>query len=277
MTRLVLGMLIPCCILVALPAATAPLDATDPRIAVVDVSKADVIPVRARPGYATQILLPSEEQVVHVVMGEARGWEVAVHGNNLFLKPLNDAQPTNLLVTAEAGGGAQHYRFDLTLATTSQSTPFELRLTKPRQAQDADFTAALAAAEARDRALVEQTLQAAPFEGPRNFAYSAQGALELQPFEVSDNGRFTLLRFPAQQPVPSIYEISAEGVERLVPFHIQDEFLVVHLVAKRLRLRRGERRLCLFNEAFSPYGGAERTGTASQSLTRDLKSAEVRP
>ena len=48
-------------------------------------------------------------------------------------------------------------------------------------------------------------------------------------------------------------------------------------VAERLRLRRGGRHLCLFNEAFNPHGGVERTGTASGRLVRDLKPEAERP
>jgi len=258
-------------------AATPAADLADPRLSERDVSQSGVIALRLRPGYATQILLPPKEQVEHAVMGEARGWEVAVFGDSLVLKPLADAEATNLLVTAKDDTGPHRYRFDLSLAVANEPAPYELRLTRQGQAADLALAQAQATAEAHAQALVDQAIQAAPFEGPRNFAYAAQGAIELQPSEVSDNGRFTILRFPAQQAIPSIYEVGPDGLERLVPFHIQDEFLVVHLVAEQLRLRRGARRLCLFNEAFNPHGGVERTGTASGRLIRDLKPEAARP
>ncbi|MBU2134810.1 MAG: TrbG/VirB9 family P-type conjugative transfer protein [Alphaproteobacteria bacterium] len=279
MRRILAGLLVPGWLIVmdGANAATPAADLADPRLWQIDVSQSGVIALRLRPGYATQILLPPDEQVEHAVMGEARGWEVAVFGDSLVLKPLADAEATNLLVTAEDHKGLHRYRFDLSLAATQEPAPFELRLTRPGIAPELALAQAQEAAEARAQALVEQAVQAAPFEGPRNFAYSAQGAIELQPSEVFDNGRFTILRFSAQQPIPSIYEIGPDGLERLVPFHIQDEFLVVHLVAEQLRLRRGARRLCLFNEAFNPHGGVERTGTASGRLVRDLKPETERP
>ena len=279
MRRILASLLVPGWLMVmdGTAAATPAADLADPRLWQIDVSQLGVIALRLRPGYATQILLPPDEQVEHAVMGEARGWEVAVFGDSLVLKPLADAEATNLLVTAKDHKGLHRYRFDLTLAASQEPAPFELRLTRPGIAPDLALAQAQAAAEAHAQALVEQAVQAAPFEGPRNFAYSAQGAIELQPSEVFDNGRFTILRFPAQQPIPSIYEISPDGLERLVPFHIQDEFLVVHVVAEQLRLRRGARRLCLFNEAFNPHGGVERTGTASGRLVRDLKPETERP
>ena len=280
MSRILASLLVPGWLMVMsgdVAAATPAADAADPRLSQIDVSQSGVIALRLRPGYATQIILPPKEQVEHAVMGEARGWEVAVFGDSLVLKPLADAEATNLLVTAKDHKTPHRYRFDLSLAASHEPAPYELRLTRPGIAPDLALAQAQAAAEARAQALVQQAVHAAPFEGPRNFAYSAQGAIELQPSEVSDNGRFTILRFPAQQPIPSIYEIGPDGLERLVPFHIQDEFLVVHLVAERLRLRRGGRHLCLFNEAFNPHGGVERTGTASGRLVRDLKPEAERP
>lgn len=278
MRRFLAALFTSCCLsVVTAPAAAAQAEGrADPRLPAIDVSQASVIPLRLRPGYALQILLPSGEQVAHVVMGEARGWEVATFDDSLVLKPLVSAEATNLLITAKDKEGAQRYRFELTLAGARDSAPYELRLLRPSGTAEIARASAMEA-EVRERTVVEETLTAAPFEGPRNLAYSAQGALELQPSEVSDNGRFTVLRFPAQQPIPSIYEVSREGVERLVTFHIQGEFLVVHLVAQQLRLRRGSRHLCLFNEAFNPYGGSERTGTASGRLVRDLKLETQRP
>lgn len=280
MRRILASLLVPGWMMVMsgdVAAATPAADLADPRLSERDVSQPGVIALRLRPGYATQILLPPKEQVEHAVMGEARGWEVAVFGDSLVLKPLADAEATNLLVTAKDPTGPQHYRFDLSLAVANEPAPYELRLTRQGQAPDLALAQAQAIAEAHAQALVDQAIQAAPFEGPRNFAYAVQGAIELQPSEVSDNGRFTILRFPAQQPIPSIYEVDPDGAERLVPFHIQDEFLVVHLVAEQLRLRRGARRLCLFNEAFNPHGGVERTGTASGRLIRDVKPEGARP
>jgi type IV secretion system protein VirB9 len=99
-------------------------------------------------------------------------------------------------------------------------------------------------------------------------AYELQGAVALQPSEVSDNGRFTILRFPAGQAIPSVYQVTPDGSESLVPFDVRGEFVVVHGTAKAFRLRRGRDVLCIYNEALDPYGVNLGTHTASPSVDR---------
>ncbi|WP_200865131.1 TrbG/VirB9 family P-type conjugative transfer protein [Brevundimonas abyssalis] len=104
-------------------------------------------------------------------------------------------------------------------------------------------------------------------EGPRNLAYSVQGDPALQPSEVSDNGRFTVLRFPGGRPLPALFETDGER-ERLVPYDVRGEFVVIHGVVRGLRLRRGDAVLCIFNEAFDDRAGGPATGAASPRVQR---------
>src|SRR3546814_10695187 len=105
--------------------------------------------------------------------------------------------------------------------------------------------------------------------------YKVQGSNDLQPSEVSDNGQFTVLRFPANREVPAIYLVRPDGSETLVPFDVRDEFVVVHLVARQLRLRRGGEVLCIYNQAPEPYGVDHGTNTGSprsEEHTSELQS-----
>jgi type IV secretion system protein VirB9 len=116
--------------------------------------------------------------------------------------------------------------------------------------------------------LTSLQLERGAVEGQRNLAYEVQGAVALQPSEVSDNGRFTILRFPAGQTIPSVYQVTPDGSESLVPFDVRGEFVVVHGTAKAFRLRRGRDVLCIYNEALDPYGVNLGTRTASPSVDR---------
>ena len=111
-------------------------------------------------------------------------------------------------------------------------------------------------------------LQQGAIEGPRNLKYTVQGSTRLQPSEVSDNGRFTLLRFPGGQPMPAIFMVTEDGTERLTPFDVRGEFVVVHGTARSYRLRRGREVLCIFNEAYNPRSPQTGTGTASPHVDR---------
>src|SRR3546814_2514853 len=86
-------------------------------------------------------------------------------------------------------------------------------------------------------------------EGTRSLNYKVQGASALQPSEVSDNGQFTVMRFPNQREIPAIFTVNPDGSEATASFDVRDEFVVIHGVYKELRLRRGKVVLCIYNES----------------------------
>jgi len=244
---------------------------SDPRIKLVDYDPWGVVKVTGVFRTATQILLGEDETILHVAVGDATGWDVAAEKNILFVKPKAARGPTNLIVTTSRPGGTRHYTFELSTraGASSRNTPdtvFGLRFRYP-----ADVVSAQAAF--LERRIVELKLDRAVVEGRRNLAYVVQGASALQPSEVSDNGRFTVLRFPANQQVPAIYQVEAGGTEGLIPFDVRGEFVVVHAVVRELRLRRGREVLCIYNEAFEPYGVNPGTGTAASDVERTDKGA----
>jgi type IV secretion system protein VirB9 len=109
-------------------------------------------------------------------------------------------------------------------------------------------------------------------EGTRNLAYKVQGATALQPSEVSDNGQFTVMRFPNQREIPAIFTVNPDGSEATAPFDVRDEFVVVHGVYKEMRLRRGKVVLCIYNESPSFYGRDPKTDTASEAVERTTEN-----
>lgn len=243
-----------------LPSQSPSQPPPDPRIQAVDYDPARVVTLKGRARTATQVQFAPDERILHAALGDAAGWEVAAEGPVLFVRPRPGAAPTNLLVTAQGPEGLRHYAFDLKLGPAG--APFVLRFRYPDPAATKDAQEARTISQALDRAVLE---------GARNFAYSAQGASALQPSEVSDNGRFTLLRFPAGQPLPAIYQVEASGTESLAPFDVRGEVVVVHLVARELRLRRGREVLCLYNAHADPYGSDPGTGAASQAVERTIR------
>ncbi|MGA0608344.1 P-type conjugative transfer protein VirB9 [Phenylobacterium sp. VNQ135] len=242
----------------------------DPRIRVVDYDPWGVVKVTGLFRTATQILLGDDETILHVAVGDTTGWDVAAEKNILFVKPKAAHGPTNLIVTTTYPGGERHYTFELsTRAASAKSLTdavFGLRFRYPAQVADA----ATARLQAR---VLELKLDRAVVEGQRNLDYTVEGSGALQPSEVSDNGRFTVLRFPGNQQVPAIYQVESTGTESLVPFDVRGEFVVVHAVVRQLRLRRGREVLCIWNQRFEPHGFATGTGTAASDVERTDKGA----
>jgi type IV secretion system protein VirB9 len=227
---------------------------------------------------ATQILLGEDETILHVAVGDATGWDVAAEKNTLFVKPKAERGPTNLIITTSRPGGTRNYTFELATRSGSSSrqspdTVFVLRFRYPADAAALGTAAITAEAVALERRLLELKLDRAVVEGKRNLAYAVQGPADLEPSEVSDNGRFTVLRFPANQPLPAIYQVDGSGTESLVPFDVRGEFVVIHAVVRQLRLRRGRDVLCIYNQAFDPYGANPATGTAASDVERTDKGA----
>jgi len=245
----------------------------DPRMRWIDYDPAQVYRVQGAFRTATQILFGSDETIQHVALGDSVSWEVAAEKNILFLKPKEAQAATNLIVTTAAGGRLRNYMFELVTMAEGRrgGAYYQVRFRYPQDERDRAAAALSAAEAAVRRRMTALKLERGAVEGPRNYRYTVQGARELQPSEVSDNGRFTLLRFPASQPVPAIYSVTADGSESLVPFDVRGEFVVVHSVEQGLRLRRGRSVLCIYNEAYPPHGVNPGSGTASAVVDRTLR------
>ncbi|MBJ7483484.1 TrbG/VirB9 family P-type conjugative transfer protein [Brevundimonas sp.] len=244
----------------------------DPRMIEVDYAPGAVYRLSGAYRTATQIVFGADEVIRHVAVGDSVSWEIAAEGSVLFLKPRERLQATNLLVVTDRRGLSRHYAFELAARDPGDRSAiaYQMRFRYPADVQAAAVASLQIAAEAIESRLVDLALEQGAVEGPRNLAYSVQGATELQPSEVSDNGRFTVLRFPASQPIPAIFSVSAEGEESLVPFDVRGEFVVIHAVSPGLRLRRGRAVLCIFNEAFDPRGVSTGSGTSSPHVERSL-------
>ena len=252
----------------------------DPRMKTVDYDPAQVVRVVGAFRTATQVILGDDETIRHVALGDSSAWDVAAEKNILFLKPKERRGLTNLIVTTDkaGAGGEQTRNYTFELATRAgdnagrgAATYFQLRFRYPadHKVQVAEVISAEEAALRQK--IVELKLERGVLEGVRNLAYSEQGGPDLLPSEVSDNGRFTVLRFPAAQAIPAVYAVAPDGSEELTPFDVRGEFVVVHAVAKELRLRRGKAVACIWNDAYAPYGATTGTRTAASDVDRTDK------
>lgn len=219
---------------------------------------------------ATQIVFSAEETIRHAAIGDSVAWEVAAEGSVLFLKPRERHQATNLLVVTDRAGQARHYAFELVARDPGARTSiaYQIRFLYPDDDRARAAAGLARAADLAEQGLVSLELQQGAIQGPRNLAYSVQGDVQIQPSEVSDNGRFTILRFPGAQAIPALFEVGEDGSERLVPYDVRGEFVVIHGMARGLRLRRGASVLCIFNDAYDPRGVATPGGTASPTVER---------
>jgi len=256
--------------------------AADPRIKTIDYDPQQVVRIVGVFRTATQIRFAPDETILHVALGDTSGWEVAPETSILFAKPVAARPPTNLIVTTRTeAGDARHYTFELAARTGSAGraapdTFFVVQFRYPETEKRLFANALSAEAQALEARVLQLKLERGVLEGPRNLAYEIQGSADIAPSEVTDNGRFTVLRFPGAQPMPAVYAVSPDGAEALVPFDVRGEFLVVHETAPQLRLRRGRAVLCIFNLAYRPAGRPTGTATAAPDVERTVRR-EPRP
>ena len=242
----------------------------DARIREVNYTDGNVIQIRSAFRTATQIEFAPGEVIKFVAMGDTVSWEVAPADNSLFVKPRERAGATNLIVVTDFQGTKRNYTFELTAVAGARApgTFFKVRLRYPEyealQARLAQQRAQLTAALAAQNGAIKSALDIGVLEGKRNLNYKVQGSTALQPSEVSDNGQFTVLRFPNQREIPAIFTVNPDGSEATASFDVRDEFVVVHGVYKEMRLRRGKVVLCIYNESPNFYGRDPKTDTASE-------------
>ena len=237
----------------------------DGRIREVTYTDGNVIAIRSAFRTATQIEFAPGEVIKFVAMGDTVSWEVAPAENSLFVKPRERAGATNLIVVTDFQGTKRNYTFELSAVAGARSagTFFKVRLRYPEfEAQQARLAA--------QRARLAEAL--AMLEGKRNLAYQVQGASDLQPSEITDNGQFTVLRFPNQREIPAVFTVNPDGSEATAPFDVRDEFVVIHGVYKEMRLRRGKVVLCIYNDNPSFYGRDPKTDTASEVVERTTEN-----
>ncbi|WP_097093735.1 P-type conjugative transfer protein VirB9 [Novosphingobium sp. Chol11] len=252
--------------------------AADHRVREVNYSDQNVIAIRSAFRTATQIEFASGEVIKFVAMGDTISWEVAPAENSLFIKPRERAGGTNLIVVTDYGGQKRNYTFALSAVANSRSAGayYKVRLRYPQQEAAARREAAarqqLAQVLAQQNGAIKTALDLGVLEGTRNLNYRVQGSSELQPSEVTDNGQFTVLRFPNQREIPAIFTVNPDGSEATASFDVRDEFVVIHGVFRQLRLRRGKVVLCIYNDNPSFYGRDPKTDTASDVVQRTTEN-----
>lgn len=250
----------------------------DQRIREVNYTDGNVIAIRSAFRTATQIEFAPGETIKFVAMGDTVSWEVAPAENSLFVKPREKAGVTNLIVVTEFQGEKRNYTFEL-VAVPSANTPgtfFKVRLRYPeyeaQQSRLAIQRAQLATVLAAQKTAIRSALDIGVLEGTRNLKYEVQGSSELQPSEVSDNGQFTVMRFPNQREMPAVFTVNPDGSEATASFDVRDEFIVLHGVYKEIRLRRGKVILCIYNNNPDFFGRDPKTDTASEIVKRTTEN-----
>lgn len=271
----------------------------DARIRYVTYAKDDVTVIDVRRGTVTRIVLSDDEKITVAATGFTADcakpeleWCVRadVGANQIWVKPKDGATHNNLELQTNKRDYSFEFRVLDDAATVSTGKrysqqglgyqpmlrvifryPFEAPPLAALIALNA--TQAAAAQQVDEKALLAERLEKAK-PAPRNWKYSMQvleGADEISPSLVFDDGRFTYFRFAANREVPTIYYISPTGEEARINFHMDGDLAVVQRLGRRFVLRLGQAVVGVWNDAYDPDGVAATAGTTVDGVERTIR------
>ncbi|NNU38822.1 P-type conjugative transfer protein VirB9 [Rhizobium sophorae] len=249
----------------------------DSRVRFIDYQPYNITKIVGTLRSSVQIEFAADEEIAHVALGNSVAWEVAPAGNILFLKPRENQPVTNIsVVTTRRDGSTRSYQMELTVrdgtVEAGQNTYFYVKYRYPADEAERRRLEAAARTQAAQAGQADKVLALHEAYGPRNWRYSAQGAVSLEPQAVYDNGKVTTFAFVGNQEMPAIYMENSDGSESLVPKSVDNNLVLVHAISRKFILRRGGDVLCVFNEAYDRIGINPDTNTTSPSVERVVKT-----
>lgn len=223
----------------------------------------EVYRLRGHVGYQIDLQFEPGEAFVGLGAGDIEGLSFVAQGNHLFLKPKVANIGTNLTVLTTR----RHYHFDYA-AVARRPDPnaldviYSLRFTYPDE--PGNRTASVAAAADR----IDAQLGQAAAQRARNMNYWYCGHPSTRPIAAYDDGVHTYLRFGARSEQPAIFVRNADGSESLLNFSMEAGEVIIHRVAPRFIVRRGNLAGCIVNK--NADGGGERldSGTVADDVQR---------
>jgi type IV secretion system protein VirB9 len=248
----------------ARPEVTPVRGTLDGRIRVASYDREQVYRLRGIVGYQIDLEFEPGETFLGLGAGDIDGISFVGQGNHLFLKPKAARVATNLTVLTNR----RHYHFDYTAlaehaGSGDTNVMFAVRFTYPPVlAQSAE-----AAAVRR----MEDELLSASAQRRQNRDYWYCGDPSLRPVLASDDGVHTRLRFAANADLPAIFVRSDDGTESLLNYSMDAGDLIIHRVARRFVVRRGNVAGCIVNKAFSGGGDRLDSGTVAPDVERRVQ------
>jgi type IV secretion system protein VirB9 len=254
-------------------ASTAPADLSaspaDARLRTVLYSADEVYRLPGRVGYEIDVQFEPGELFVGVGVGDAAGLGFMAAANHLFIKPRAADVHTDLTVLTTRR--IYHFDYDSVARTADDGVAdiiYALRFLYPRILVPGAPTAATTTQRAPS---VQSELARADSGRHRNSDYWYCGPRELQPLSAWDDGVQTHLHFAARAELPAVFVSEPDGGESLVNFHVAQDEIVVHRIARRFVLRRGRLVGCVVNRGFAGSGAALPTGTVSPDVERKVR------
>jgi type IV secretion system protein VirB9 len=212
-------------------------------------------------GYAIELIFEDGETAAGNAGGDLEAITFGWHDNHLILKPKAANIGTNLVIYTNR----RAYRFEYSAtarkpdARTDQ-VMYAVRFEYPPQYATKPVSAT-----------TDHDLEAGAAGRKKNFDYWFCGSPSIKPVGAYDDGVHTWLSFGAKSELPAVFVRNDDGTESLLNFNMQGGDMVIHRVAARFILRRGQLTGCIVNKGFSGNGERLESGTIAPDVQRERK------
>ena len=231
----------------------------DARIRVVPYSADQVYRLMGFVGYQTDLEFETGETFVGLGAGDIEGISFVAQDNHLFLKPKAAKVGTNLTILTSR----RTYQVDYSAASSrpdaTEEVTYALRFIYPPLPQDGG--------DASTRALNADSHRL------KNTDYWFCGEASIQPTAASDDGVHTRLTFAPKAEQPAIFILNEDGSESLLNFSMDEGDVILHRVARRFILRRGNLAGCVVNKGFTGSGDRLKSHTVAEDVERSTRGA----
>lgn len=235
---------------------------TDPRVREVVYDENDVIQLTGYEGYQTHLKFAEGEEFIGMGSGDTAGLDVASDGNDTWIKPKAVMVRTNFDVKTNR----RVYHFD-----------YQARKSPPKNRKSMIYSINFRYPydEAKQRSAhhtqdqLNRKQKGASKGDNENYWYC--GSPSIQPVEAYDDGVGTHIRFNAYSEFPAIYVENEDETESLVNYNVDNDRVIIHRIAHRFVLRRGDLVGCIENRQFTGGGKRLTSQTIHQNVIRKIK------
>ncbi len=219
-------------------------------------------------GFHLDLEFEEGETFVALSGGDLGALTYSAHDNVLTLKPKVARTEMNLAVSTTK----RRYYFEYSATAQepffSDSAMYAVRFTYP-----ARHPTAADGLTPEER--VRQELARASANRTQNIDYWFCGNPSVRPIAASDDGIHTRLTFAPKRELPALFVKNDDGSESLLNFSLEQGDVIIHRVAARFLVRRGNLTGCIVNKGFVGSGERLGSGTVAPDVIRERK--EMRP
>jgi len=241
----------------------------DARVREIEYRPGQVVQLTGYVGYHIHLELEPDETFVALGAGDSAALDVAAEGPHILLKPKAAQVATNL--TLVSSRRVYHFEYRTYEAQPSRATAlFALRFRYPVPRPEGSPVATPPPFSSGPPSAPPPVAVARAVR-PVNAEYWYCGTPTLQPTAASDDGVQTRLTFSARGEWPAIFVRNEDGSESLVNFHAEGTTAVVHRVARRFVLRRGDLVGCVENRGYAGSGDWVASGAHDSTAAREIR------